>query len=100
MATSIRVTPETLSSQGSDLNGYAEDLTAILNSIDAKVQEIDGEWDGAAQDGYIAMYEELKVSLNQFPELVESLGNATISAAEAFEELDTQLEGSFNSALT
>ena len=97
---SIKVTPETLSSQGADLNGYAEDLTGILNNIDAKIQEIDGEWDGAAQEGYIAMYEELKVSLNQFPELVATLGNATISAAEAFDELDTQLEGNFNSALS
>ena len=97
---SIKVTPETLESQGNDLNGYSEDLADILSSIDSKVQEIDAEWDGLAQDGYIAMYDTLKESLNQFPELVASLGAATLQAAEAFREVDEELQTSFNSAVS
>ncbi len=95
----IRVTPETLESQGNDLISYAEDLRNILNSITSKVQEIDGGWDGLGQTAYIDMYNTMKTSLDQFPDLVDSLGNATVSAAQAYAQVDEQLQGSFNSAM-
>lgn len=96
---SIRVTPETLSEQGNDLIGYAGDLADILSQIDSKINEIIGGWDGLAQDAYFSMYETMKSSLDKFPELVESLGNATVSAADAFASVDEQLQSGFNSAM-
>ena len=36
----IRVTPETLSTQGKDLIGYAGELKDVLSSIDGKINEI------------------------------------------------------------
>ena len=92
---SIRVTPETLSSQGSDLVTYAGDLKDILDMIDTKINEIVDGWDGLAQDAYFDMYGQMKESLKQFPELVDSLGQATISAAEAFASVDEQLQAGF-----
>lgn len=44
---SIKVTPETLDSQGKDLIKYASDLTEILDNIHSKISEIIegwGEW--------------------------------------------------------
>lgn len=96
---SIRVTPETLNSQGKDLVSYAGDLQEILDSIDAKINEIAEGWDGLSQDAYFDLYSTLKESLKQFPESVNSLGEATISAAEAFSEVDETLQSSFNAAL-
>lgn len=95
---SIRVTPEELSTQGGDLIGYAGELSDILSQIDAKINEIIGGWDGLAQDAYFDMYTTMKESLNQFPTLVESLGQATQGAAEAFSTVDSELQGSFQSA--
>lgn len=97
MAT-IRVTPEELSSQGNDLIGYAGDLADILSSIDTKINEIIDGWDGLAQDAYFDMYGTMKESLDKFPELVDSLGDATVSAAEAFSSVDEQLQTGFKSA--
>ena len=94
----IRVTPETLSRQGRDLVGYAGDLKDVLNSIDGKINEIIDGWDGLAQDAYFDMYTQMKQSLDQFPELVNSLGEATVSAAEAFSNVDEQLKSSFGQA--
>ncbi len=94
----IRVTPETLSSQGNDLIGYAGDLAEILGSIDTKINEIIDGWDGMAQDAYFDMYTTMKDSLDKFPELVNSLGEATVSAAEAFASVDEQLQTGFKSA--
>ncbi len=95
---SIRVTPEELSTQGGDLIGYAGELSDILGQIDAKINEIIGGWDGLAQDAYFDMYTTMKESLNQFPTLVESLGQATQGAAEAFSTVDSELQSGFQSA--
>lgn len=96
---SIKVTPETLNTQGQELCGYAEDLTEILSSIDTKINEIIDGWDGLAQDAYFDMYTTMKESLDKFPELVDSLGKATVSSAEAYSEVDETLQGSFKAAL-
>ncbi|MCI9420623.1 MAG: WXG100 family type VII secretion target [Eubacterium sp.] len=96
---SIKVTPEELSSQGNDLISYAGELSDVLSSIDSKINEIIDGWDGLAQDAYYDMYSTMKESLDKFPEMVNSLGEATVSAAEAFESVDEQLQGGFNSAV-
>lgn len=95
---SIRVTPETLSSQGNDLIGYSGDLADILSSIDSKINEVIDGWDGLSQDAYFDMYTTMKQSLDKFPELVDALGQATVSAAEAFASVDEELQRGFNSA--
>lgn len=94
----IRVSPETLSSQGNDLIGFAGDLADILSSINSKIDEIIDGWDGLAQDAYYDMYTTMKESLDKFPELVNSLGEATVSAAETFADVDEQLRASFSNA--
>ncbi len=93
---SIRVTPETLESQGNDLIGYASNLQEILNSIDAKIEEIVGGWDGLSQDAYYDMYGTMKQNLDKFPELVDSLGQATVSSAQAFSQVDEELKNGFS----
>lgn len=95
---SIRVTPETLESEGNDLIGYSGDLADILELIDNKITEIIDGWDGLAQDAYFDMYTTMKESLDKFPELVDSLGDATVSAAQAFANVDEELQSGFKGA--
>lgn len=94
----IRVTPETLNTQGTDLIGYAGELSETLQAIDSKINEIIDGWDGLSQGAYFDMYTTMKTSLDKFPELVNSLGEATVSSAEAFSSVDEQLQSGFNSA--
>ena len=70
----IRVTPEILKSQGTDLIKFAGDLSDILNSIDSKITYIIDGWDGLAQDAYFDMYTTMisSISLKFFP-VCESL---------------------------
>jgi WXG100 family type VII secretion target len=95
---SIRVTPETLESEGNDLIGFGGDLADILSQIDAKINEIIDGWDGLAQDAYFDMYTSMKESLDKFPELINSLGEATVSSAQAFASVDEELQSSFKGA--
>ncbi|MCI3924735.1 WXG100 family type VII secretion target [Paenibacillus sp. TRM 82003] len=94
----IRVTPETLETQGNELIKYAGELSDILGFIDSKIGEIVDGWDGLSQDAYFDMYTTMKQSLDQFPKLVESLGGATVSSAQAFASLDEQLQSGFKSS--
>ena len=94
----IRVSPEELSSQGNELIGYAGDVAETLTRVESKINEIIDGWDGLAQDAYYEMYSTMKESLDKFPELLNSLGEATVAAAEAFNDVDEQLKSSFNSA--
>lgn len=94
----IRVTPETLSAQGNELIGYAGDLSDVLDLIKTKVDEIIDGWDGLAQDAYYDMYTTMNESLVKFPDLVNALGEATVSSAEAFSTVDEQLRDGFKSA--
>lgn len=96
---SIRVTPETLEQQGTNLIDYAEELSTILGNIESKINEIIEGWDGLSQDAYYDMYLEMQKSLVKFPELVNSLGGATVSSAQAFASLDSELQGSFKGAV-
>lgn len=94
----IRVTPETLSEQGNAVIDYSQDLADVLKNIDDKIKEIIEGWDGLAQDAYFDMYGTMKESLDKFPELVNSLGQATVAAADAFASVDEELKNSFNKA--
>ena len=84
----IRVTPEELNTQGEHLIGFSGELSDILSKIDTEINQIIDGWDGMAQDAYYNMYTTMKQSLDKFPELVNSLGEATKSAAEAFSQVD------------
>lgn len=95
----IRVTPEELNAQGNDLINFAGDLRDVLEQINNKIGDIIEGWDGLAQDAYFDMYTTMKESLDKFPELVNSLGDATVSAADAFAQVDETLQSSFKSAL-
>ena len=44
------------------------------------------------------MYTSMKESLDKFPELVNSLGEATVSSAQAFASVDEKLQSSFKGA--
>ena len=91
----IKVTPEELESQGEALVGFSQNIADILGDVDKKVAEIDNGWDGLAQDGYIDMYLEMKKSLDEFPKLVNALGEATKAAAKAFSSVDEELRNGF-----
>ena len=92
---SIKVTPETLKTQGESLVTHGESLADILKEVDTLINTICEEWDGLAQDAYFDMYTNMKESLDQFPQLVDALGKATQSAADAFASVDEQLRDSF-----
>lgn len=96
---SIRVTPETLETQGKDLISNSEQLQEVLKAIEGKVNEIIDGWDGLAQDAYYEMYLQMKQSLDKFPELVKALGDGTVSSAQAFSSVDEQLQSGFKGAM-
>lgn len=99
MSNSIRVTPDTLEEQGNVLIKFGSDVKGILDEIDKKINEIDQGWDGLAQNAYTSMYHNMKKSLEQFPDLINALGETTKNAAAAYRKTDDDLKTEFSKSL-
>lgn len=91
----IRVTPDTLHTQGQELSQLAQQTQDVLQQVDAKIAAINDSWDGLAQDGYWQMYQEMRQTLNRMPELLLVLSQKTKQAADAFGQVDKTLQSSF-----
>lgn len=92
---SIIVTPEELEVMGNDVVGISEEVRELLSKLQSKVDQICDSWDGLAQDAFLDSYNELKTALDQFPEIVNGIGQQTIGAAQAFAQTDEALQSSF-----
>lgn len=92
----IRVTPEELRGQGQAVITMAENIREILSNLETQINTICDSWDGMAQDAFLASYESMKSTLQQFPDIVDGMGQQTIAAADAFEETDSAISSAFS----
>lgn len=92
----IRVTPEELQEQGNQLVSLAQnEIVNLLSQIDSQINTICDSWDGMAQDSFLQSYQEMKQTLDVFPQIVEGIGQQAIAAAQVFGEADQQLSSTF-----
>ena len=92
----IRVTPEELQEQGNQLVSLAQnEIVNLLSQIDSQINTICDSWDGMAQDPFLQSYQEMKQTLDVFPQIVEGIGQQAIAAAQVFGEADQQLSSTF-----
>ena len=94
---SIRITPEELEVQGSQLVNLAQNyIISLLNQVERQVSIICDSWDGLAQDAFLQSYQEMKKTLDVFPQIVEGIGQQAIAAAQAFGQVDDQISSSIS----
>lgn len=90
----IIVTPTELEAGGNDLKNLSTEVTDVLDDVKREIERMAETWDGLAADAYFGLYIDYSESLKQFPLIVESLGEATIKAAESFSDVDGQIADS------
>lgn len=94
MAARITITPEDLRTASTNFSNKAGEIREILNYLRSEVNRLESSWDGAAQDQFFMTYEEMSKNLEQFPEVVDGLGQALSSVAQTLEETDQALADS------
>lgn len=91
----ISVTPEQLKTQAQvylTAKGEIESAVQRVNSMNSTIAE---EWKGAAFEAYLAQYDQLYKSVQQFEDLLESINGQLNKYADTVRERDAQDAQSF-----
>ena len=93
----IRITPEELREAADFLEQKLEAINSEVAELHSKVQEVAGNWEGAAQSTFIDsfdndMYPILKDTL---PQVIEGIAGQLDGAADALEHADEEIAKAF-----
>lgn len=93
----IRITPEELREGASFLGQKLEAINAEVVALKSKIDEVTGNWEGAAQSSFVEtfegdMYPILKDTL---PEVIEGIIAQMNGAADAIEQTDAEIAKAF-----
>lgn len=84
----IHVDSELMREKGIGTVKSAEDLEAQVNSLKANMDELMTIWKGPAAEGFQTAVNEQVSNLNQFKELLNTLGEKIIDGANRFNETE------------
>ena len=95
MAGQIRMTPEQMNSRASEVRGQRDAFEEVINRMQAIINELLTEWEGAASASYSQQFEELKPSFNNMKQLLDDMGTQLDKTAEAVKALDEEIASKF-----
>ena len=78
----IRINPETLTSQASQLEGYKTDHEGTYQNIKSLMLTIAQDWDGQSREAFMLSFEQNDVNFKKFAADVESFRQRLLRAAE------------------
>ena len=94
-AGTIRMTPQELRAGATYLDGQLQEAMGCLQSMKSKVDEVNANWEGAADTAFMQTFEELYNQISQaLPQTVEGIENMLNGAAQGLEEADSQIASS------
>jgi len=95
MAGQIRMTPEQMNSRASEVRGQRDAFEEVINRMQAIINELLTEWEGAASASYSQQFEELKPSFNNMKQLLDDMGTQLDKTAAAVKALDEEIASKF-----
>ncbi len=91
MANPIRITPEQMRERANQYRAEADTVNGVINKMDSLLQQLQSEWEGAANESYAVRYRELKPGFMKAEELIREIAAALASTAKIVEETDTDI---------
>ena len=91
----IRISPEEMRVRASEYRTEGEKLEDIIVTMANLLENLQGEWEGAASESYAARYLELEPGFKQARELVEEIAVALEDVATKMEETDNSISSAF-----
>ena len=90
----IRITPEELEDGASFIDQKRDSISSEVAALKSKIDEVAGNWEGAAQSAFLASFEELyNPTLSQtFPQILEGISTQLKTAAQIMRDTDAQLQ--------
>lgn len=89
----IRITPEELNLAADFLGKKLEAMTNEANELKAKIDDVTGNWEGAAQSAFVAGFNDdmWPILSKNLPELITGIQTQLKKTAEALERTDTEI---------
>ncbi|KXY05223.1 WXG100 family type VII secretion target, partial [Bacillus wiedmannii] len=91
MAGQIRMSPEELKSKAARYGQGANQVEDILSQLQNSQNELRGEWEGRAFEGFDQQFNELKPKVQNFAQLLQEINMQLNKTAEAVASHDEEL---------
>lgn len=92
----IQVTPETLRGKAADVRTYRTEHDEAMGKLKNLVLALNEVWKGDAQDTFVAKFEAMQNTFNEFSALIENYAKAMETSANELEQTDINLQRSIN----
>lgn len=93
----IQVTPDLLNAKATELRGLKSQHDEAMSKMRSLIMGLNEVWKGDAQDAYVAKYESMQGTFNQFSEMLEGYAALMNTAAQALQETDQGLSAKMSS---
>ena len=93
----IRITPEELRDGGKFLEQRLEAINTEVTALKSKIDEVTGNWEGAAQSSFIQTFESdmYPILKDTLPQVITGVVSQLNGAADAIENADSEIASAF-----
>lgn len=93
----IRITPEELRDGADFLGQRLESISSEVSSLKSKIDEVTGNWEGAAQSTFVETFENdmYPILSDTLPEVINGIMAQLNGAADALEAADEEISNAF-----
>lgn len=93
----IRITPEELRNASSFLKQKLETINAEVSQLKSKIDEVSGNWEGAAQSSFIETFDSQMYPIlrDTLPQVIEGISGQLDGAANSLETADQEVAKAF-----
>lgn len=93
----IQVTPDLLTSKANELRGLKGQHDEAMTKMRTLIMGLNEVWKGDAQDAFVAKYESMQATFNNFSQMLEDYAKLMDTAAQKLQETDQSLQTTMNS---
>ena len=93
----IQVTPDLLNSKANDLRSLKGQHDEAMTKMRSLIMGLNEVWKGDAQDAFVAKYESMQGTFNNFSQMIEDYAKLMDTAAQKLQETDQALQSTMNS---
>lgn len=93
----IQVTPDLLNGKANDLRMLKSQHDEAMSKMRTLIMGLNEVWKGDAQDAFVAKYESMQSTFNNFSQMLEEYAKLMNTAAQKLQETDTALQSTMNS---
>lgn len=84
----INVSPEQVRQVSGQFKQASQESQQIFNNLTTTINNMQGEWEGVAQQRFYQEYDQWKNSMGQFVQMLDSIGTQLEAIATRFETVD------------